>query len=175
MATSHFDYVTCEPFRSWNRLEPRPRQSEFNTVLKAGIHDAVWMLARQWQFGEFKGEDTGSGVFAKIQIETTKITRFRNSHGVAVDYDESIPLETRVERLPVTYDLRFRARAGQHWLRILQHRGTIYNATTPPVLYNHAQMQEAFRTLFSISLPVIDHENDPTALQVAKSRLLSNR
>ena len=69
------------------------------------------MLTRQWQFGEFKGEDTGSGVFAKVQIETTRVTRFRNREGAAVPFDDRIPLEARVERMPALYDLRFRARA----------------------------------------------------------------
>ncbi len=175
MATSHFDYVTCEPFRSWNRLEPRPRKSEFDTVLKAGIHDSLWMLTRQWQFGEFQGEDTGSAVFAKIQVETTRVTRFRNRSGAAVAYDESIPLEARVERLPVLYDLRFRARAGQHWLRILKRHGNQYNAGSPAVLYNHTAMHQAFATTFPFVLPILDHINDSTPLQIAKARLLSNK
>lgn len=175
MATSHFDYLTCEPFRSWNRLEPRPRKSEFEDSLKAGIHDALWMLTRQWQFGEFQGEDTGGAVFAKIQIETTRVTRFRNQTGAVVKYDEKIPLEAKVERMPVLYDIRFRARAGQYWLKLLRQAGDLYNAGTPVVPYDHGPMQQAFASIFLIDLPELDHENDDTALQIAKAKLLSNR
>ncbi|HZB11892.1 MAG TPA: hypothetical protein VE467_02635 [Chryseolinea sp.] len=167
--------LTCEPFRSWNRLEPRPRASAFDRVLKAEVHDPLWMLTRQWQFGEFQGEDTGSAVFAKVQIETTRVTKLRNKDGVVVAYDESIPLETRVERMPILYDLRFRARAGQFWLKVLASFGETYNAGSPAVVYNHAAMKEALIKTFAFSLPTLDHENDSTHLQVAKAKLLSNK
>ena len=175
MATSHFDYVTCEPFRSWNRLESRPRKSEFDDVLKASIHDPLWMLTRQWQFGEFQGEDTGSAVFAKIMMETTKVNKFKHRDGTISDYDETIPLETFVERMPVLYDLRFRAAAGRHWLRLLQKKSLDYTPPIPADAYDHETMQKAFAAIFLLELPVIDHTNDTTALQVAKARLLSNK
>ncbi len=62
------DYESCEPFRAWNRLEPRTRQADFDQSLRTEIHDPMWMLARQWQFGEFKGEDTESDIKTKIQV-----------------------------------------------------------------------------------------------------------
>lgn len=43
---------TCEPLRIWTRVEPRARQVEFDGVLRATVHDSMWMLARQWQLGE---------------------------------------------------------------------------------------------------------------------------
>ncbi|MFT3701515.1 MAG: hypothetical protein QM802_04055 [Agriterribacter sp.] len=175
MATSHFDYLSCEPFRSWNRLESRPRQSEFDEVLKAGVHDALWMLTRQWQFGEFQGEDTGSAVFAKIMIETTRVNKFQHSDGTITDYDESLPLETFVERMPVLYDVRFRASAGQYWLKLLQKRSLNYVPPTAADAYNHNTIKKVFASVFLLELPVIDHANDNTALQVAKARLLSNK
>jgi hypothetical protein len=175
MATSHFDYLTCEPFRSWNRLESRPRQSEFDEVLKAGVHDALWMLTRQWQFGEFQGEDTGSAVFAKIMMETTRVNKFKHRDGTVSDYDEALPLETFVERMPVLYDLRFRATAGQYWLKLLQKRSLSYIPPTPADMYNHVIIKKVFGAVFLLQLPVIDHINDDTALQVAKARLLSNK
>lgn len=177
MSISHFDYLTCEPFRAWNKLENRPRQSEFNTVLRTEIHDPLWMFTRQWQFGEFKGEDTGSAVFAKVEIETTRISKFKNQHIAAVDYDESIPLEARVERMPVNYDLRFRAKAGQHWMRILKQAGTDYNITkgAGDPLYDHSLMQSTFSDLYGFNLPEIDREIDTTIVQVAKARILSDR
>ncbi len=177
MGTQRLDARTCEPFRAWNRLEPRPRAYEFDRVLKAEIHDPLWMLTRQWQFGEFQGEDTGSAVFAKVQIETTRVTKFKNRNGVAETFDEKIPLETRVERMPVLYDLRFRARAGQYWLKILAGYGEEYNNGSPPpsILYDHEGMKQVFLSVYSFALPEVDHENDSTALQVAKARLVSNK
>ena len=174
MANPRIDYLTCEPFRSWNRLEPRTRSSDFDSALGAKIHDPLWMLTRQWQFGEFQGEDTGSAVFAKVQIETTQVTKFKNGEA-AVPFDDSIPLEARVERLPLVYDLRFRTRAGQYWLKLLAGRGDSYNAGSPAVVYDHLAMKQAFSALYPFELPVPDLENDSTALLVAKGKLLSNR
>jgi hypothetical protein len=44
----------------WSRLEPRPRSRDFARGLEARVHDPLWMLARQWQVGEFEGDDAGS-------------------------------------------------------------------------------------------------------------------
>ena len=167
--------TTCDPFRAWNRLEPRPRAKEFGRVLNAEIHDALWMLTRQWQFGEFKGEDTGSAVFAKVQMETTKITRFKNKQGAAVPFDDRIPLETRVERLPVPYDIHFRAKSGQYWLKLLKKHGQLYNNGSPTVPYDHSLIKKAFASLYPFTLPEVDTANDSTALQVAKMKLLTNK
>ena len=39
---------------------------------KAEVRDALWMLTRQWQLGEFRGDDAGSPFFAKLQLETSR-------------------------------------------------------------------------------------------------------
>ncbi len=44
----------------WNRLEPRPRARDLNDTLAAKPRDPLWLLTRQWQFGEFHGEDAAS-------------------------------------------------------------------------------------------------------------------
>src|SRR5438093_13207430 len=51
---------------SWNRLEARPRSTDLTTALAARIRDPLWMLARQWQFGEFRGEDAAAPAFAQV-------------------------------------------------------------------------------------------------------------
>ena len=168
-------YTTCEPFRAWCRLEPRPRAAEFDRVLKAEIHDPLWILTRQWQFGEFQGEDTGSAVFAKIMIETTRVTKFQSPYGPVMPYDETIPLEAKVEQMPVQYDLRFRARAGQYWLKLLQKKGQEYNTGIPVIAYDHHALKQVFVQVYPFSLPDIDRESDSTRLQVAKAKLLTNK
>ena len=50
----------------WNRLEGRPRTVEFDRALRAEVRDALWMLTRQWQLGEFRGDDAGSPVLAQL-------------------------------------------------------------------------------------------------------------
>jgi hypothetical protein len=115
---------------TWNRLEPRPRTREFDRTIRAEVRDALWMLTRQWQFGEFKGEDTGTAVFSKIQIETTKLKKLSQRGNASQALDESIPLETEVEKEAVPFDLGTRLEAGRHWLRLLKKRLPAATATT---------------------------------------------
>jgi hypothetical protein len=111
----------CEPLRVWNRLEPRARQADFSRTLRAEVHDPQWLLARQWQFGEFKGEDTGSPVYAKLALRTARIDAFRNQQGGFQPYSDALPLEARVEREAVPVDPARRAQVGRQWLAILHH------------------------------------------------------
>ena len=90
---------------SWMRLEPRSRNAEMNTSLQARIYDPLWLLARQWQLGEFQGEDNGSPVMARWRGEAARLTRYHsgaiapNTMVNAPSYDASrMPLETLVER-----------------------------------------------------------------------------
>ena len=86
---------------TWNRLEARPRSQSFDRALKAEIRDPLWMLTKQWQMGEFEGCDAGSPVFAKLLLQTTRLTKYRPAGGAAQLFDAATPLETKVERRPV--------------------------------------------------------------------------
>ena len=61
----------------WNRLEPRPRSPEVADTLAAKIRDPLWMLTRQWQFGEFQGEDAGSPAWVQMRARTTPFLGWR--------------------------------------------------------------------------------------------------
>src|SRR5436189_6454698 len=79
----------------WNRLEGRPRTHDFDRALKAEVRDAMWMLSRQWQMGEFQGEDAGSPVTARMCIDTALIDRFQADGGAVESLDLEEPLEPR--------------------------------------------------------------------------------
>ena len=61
----------------WNRLEGRPRTHDFDRALRAEVRDALWMLTKQWQMGEFRGDDAGSPVTAKVHVDTTRLTKYQ--------------------------------------------------------------------------------------------------
>ncbi len=86
---------------TWNRLEGRPRSQQFDRALQAEVRDALWMLTKQWQMGEFQGSDTGSPVFAKILLQTTRLTKYQPAGGKPELFDATVPLETKVERRPL--------------------------------------------------------------------------
>jgi hypothetical protein len=115
----------CPTITLWNRLEGRPRTHEFDRALKAEIRDPLWMLTRQWQMGEFKGDDAGSPIKAKVHVETTQITKYRPGVGAVQEFPDVLPLEAQVEQRPVpmaageqklSYDLR--VLIGRRWFRL---------------------------------------------------------
>lgn len=109
----------------WNRLEGRPRTAEFDRSLAAEVRDALWMLARQWQFGEFRGEDGGSPVTATFHMRTATPTRYRPQEADPELMPE-LPLETVVERRAVPFrigadlaGLDLRLMLGRRWTKLM--------------------------------------------------------
>jgi hypothetical protein len=51
----------------WSRLEPRPRAPSFADAIAARVRDPAWFLCRQWQLGEFHGEDAASPAFVTVR------------------------------------------------------------------------------------------------------------
>src|SRR4051812_14176396 len=110
----------------WNRLEGRPRTENFTRALRAELRDALWMVSRQWQMGEYSGDDAGSPVFAKVHIETTELTKFQAGPDPATPFDRSVPLEATVEQRPVPFttagkpmSLHLRLLMGRQWLKMI--------------------------------------------------------
>jgi len=62
---------------TWTRLEPRARGDDLRPSLEARVHDPAWLLGRQWQLGEFVGEDAGTPVNVSLQVEAAPITAYR--------------------------------------------------------------------------------------------------
>jgi hypothetical protein len=92
---------SCEPLRVFTRLEPRLRETEFDDALAARVHDPMFMLGRQWQFGEFAGEDGGSAVFAMLARRVTAVAGPEGG------------LEPAVEAMPYEFPLLQRVRLGR--------------------------------------------------------------
>jgi hypothetical protein len=110
----------------WNRLEGRPRTIAFDRSLKAEVRDALWMLTRQWQIGEFEGDDAGSPIFTRYSLATTPLTKYRADTGAAEPFPDVLPLEPKVERRPVPLliggrevALELRLVMGRHWLKLV--------------------------------------------------------
>lgn len=127
---------------TWMRLEPGTRTGDISSGLQARIYDPLWLLARQWQVGEFQGEDNGSPAKACFQAESAQLTRF---HAGAIapktivkgaPYASEIPLETLVECERVrptagstgtSEKLRLAMDAGLYFLRLLDQQATSQN------------------------------------------------
>jgi hypothetical protein len=60
----------------WNRLEPSPsKEGQDDTLdLAAEVRDPAWMLSRQWQTGEFNGDNGGSLAYAEVSYRQGQFT-----------------------------------------------------------------------------------------------------
>jgi hypothetical protein len=108
----------------WDRIEPRCRDNDPAPGLEARVHDPLWLLARQWQVGEFEGRDAGSPVVASVQSSVAALDRFSVAGQAVRKYDGVQPIETLVEQEAArpsggTQDLRQTAEAGLYFLRLL--------------------------------------------------------
>ncbi|MGH8480062.1 MAG: hypothetical protein ACREXK_10895 [Gammaproteobacteria bacterium] len=60
-----------------NRLIQGRRLPSIQPGLEARIHDPMWMLARQFQMGEFTGADAGSPIAVRMAFKVAPISRYR--------------------------------------------------------------------------------------------------
>jgi hypothetical protein len=88
----------ADPF--WDRIEPHTRDPELEEGLQARLGDPLWLLARQWQFGEFRGEDAASPIHIRATVQHHALTSFRNDAvpgSPSEPFPSGRPLESRVE------------------------------------------------------------------------------
>jgi hypothetical protein len=121
---------------SWTHLEVHSRQADMRVSLSARVFDPLWLMARQWQVGEYQGEDAGMPVLARVRSQTTMLSRIHlgelpaNTITPAAEYNpQQMPLEVMVERQrirPARPDearlLRLSVEAGLHFLLILEQQ-----------------------------------------------------
>ncbi|MEU1268499.1 hypothetical protein [Streptomyces sp. NPDC005799] len=140
----------------WNRLEGRPRTEAFDRALRAEVRDPLWFLTRQWQMGEFRGDDAGSPISVKVRLETTKLQKYQAVNGPVEPFTDSIPLEAHVERMPLRFSQRTRPDAEPHGMaldiRLLMGRQWLkmIRGVAP------AAAEQEFLTKYPV------HEPDPT-------------
>ncbi len=112
---------------AWSRLEGRPRTNNFDRALKAEVRDALWMLTKQWQMGEFEGEDAGSPVVAKLCTSTSEVNKYQAHTNTVQKFDKDVPFEAKVEQRPLPFStlqqeisLDLRLIMGRRWMKLLE-------------------------------------------------------
>lgn len=117
LAHADFTTVLLGP-PAWTRLEPQTLSGDPAPGTEMRIADPIWMLARQWQLGEFRGEDCGSPVSVRISATTLPITALRyGDPGRRASAEQLVPgqiFEPRIEAEPwAPPTLRDRAEAAR--------------------------------------------------------------
>ena len=143
----------------YNRFEGVPSSPDYRKSLSAEIHDALWMLTRQWQMGEFDAEDAGTPVKTKLLVEQQKMTHLDagNKNIFPLDQPFAVPLEMVVEKEARTADLAFRIETGKLFKQIL-------------FKYNLKTQLPDFLTFFKIQLLELAKADSPEGKLVASIR-----
>lgn len=143
--------------RNYNRLEGSPRTAEYLRNLAMECHDPLWFLCRQWQFGEFEGEDAATAFTANVLgVHTRPGELALGPDGTVVALDQGRPLEAQAETEPLVPTLQLRAQMGRHLVRILaRHRVKTY--------------AEAFADEFPLDRSVDDDDEEGRYLATALS------
>lgn len=121
-ASLHFVDAKKPSITGATRLETQPTAVSLKTGLQAPLADPLWMLARQWQFNEFQGEDAGTPLKLKFAVQGRPVDSFRSGHDPQQPWQPltsgTAPLEARVEAEAVwkTHP-RLRGEAGLQVLR----------------------------------------------------------
>lgn len=107
----------------WNRVEPTPRSDSLARGLEAAVRDPAWFLARQWQMGEFKGEDAGSPSVVSFQARVTRFKSWSPEGGDERPFEMQAPLEALAENEEVSPNWQLAVELGQLLERMLTSEG----------------------------------------------------
>jgi hypothetical protein len=79
------------------RLEPDPHQRDLARGWAAELADPAWLLGRQWQMGEHRGEDASSPVAVEIRSRATPIGAVAGQAGLD---PATVPAQAIIESEP---------------------------------------------------------------------------
>jgi hypothetical protein len=141
---------------TWNRVEPRCRTQDLQSGLEARVHDPLWLLARQWQMGEFEGLDAGSPVSVTATATAAPFDRYATASDPGKAYDGQAPIETLIEREPIRpataqTDLFQAAEAGRQFFRLLDAAGLSSLRPTYLTAYPLSPVSSSDQTLSDLS------------------------
>ena len=144
---------TAASITTWTRLEPSPRDASMSRSQQAQVRDPLWMMARQWQVGEFLGQDTGSPVHATLGAEMQTVTTYRpgTDDTATAPINPALPVEVHVERESVVLRLRGSAQQGLYFENLVRQGGIAAPET----------VIAAFRAAFPIAATPPDPEYAP--------------
>lgn len=83
-------------------LETRAREGNVTEVLRFRIHDPLWTLSRQWQLGEFRGNDAGTAMSVRCHVASTPISSYglgANAESRVSGLSVDTPIEPVVEQI----------------------------------------------------------------------------
>lgn len=86
-------------------VEPRVRKDDLTEALSLRVYDPLWMLSRQWQMGEFRGNNAGTAVSVKCRVSKEDMSKD--------------PIEPATEQFNSTIDLLVRVESAMFYIKLL--------------------------------------------------------
>jgi len=145
-------------------IEPRTREANYAHALSFEVFDPFWLLARQWQFGRFKGNDCGSPVTMKIRTIKKRIDAVSMPHNGQVStslYNNDSPMEYSVEKEDRKIDLYVSVESAAH----LKKRLLRQNVSNKAVI-------DSFIQQFPLDSPV--QQKPQSELTIEDLKIISN-
>ena len=128
----------------WDRLESMARTIGLEGGLEARIADPLWMLTRQWQISEFRGDDAVQPAAVRVTGHYVPLTGLAGHSGNSHPLPKTAPLETVVETSPGpdfgAAGLFASIRASRRLIHILTSKGL-------------AKFVDTLRSAFPVHLP----------------------
>ena len=114
-------------------LESRARKMNLTEALRFRIHDPLWMLTRQWQLGEFRGNDAGTAMSVRCHVASTPISQY----GLGKDAKQTVsglsnvtPIEPVVEQINRTITPLVRVESAAYYCKLISGLPQkVYDAT----------------------------------------------
>ena len=116
---------------TWTRIEPDiltgDPQKDLALGIMAEIADPLWLLGRQWQIGEWQGEDAGSPVTAEVSATSYAIDSLAIGNTTIPYQAANTPVDTLVEHDGGRADMAMRAAGGRAFLdELAEHKVRVY-------------------------------------------------
>lgn len=143
---SHVDSIVkrgAELCSLHTRIESRARKNDFSDALSFEVHDPLWMLTRQWQFGKFQGNDCGSAVMTKIKIKKQKLDSiYLNDKKQAFSNDN--PMEYDVEKQNRAITPYIRIESALYVKRMIELELPKFSDETKEILFKKLQSEDNY-------------------------------
>lgn len=91
-------------------VEPRIRKDDLTQALSMKVYDPLWMLSRQWQMGEFRGNNAGTAVSVKCLVKQEDCS--------------TDPIEPITEQVNPAIDLMVRVESAMHYIEMIKGKFT---------------------------------------------------
>lgn len=109
---------------TWFRIQPSPLGEDIAESLRSEARDGLWLLARQWQLGEFAGEDAGTAAFSYVSGHSAPLQKLASTSMPPGNFQQDKqPLNTEIEKLPPEFSLDIRMESGRRWQKMLLQAG----------------------------------------------------